>query len=185
MQFCGPTSTRACNPCSYSTLVCFSLSFASYAFLRSFYSFKLTNVRIFSNYPRPMVARDFPLHRDASDAHTHETSGSERSGSRRTRSTSSDRARTPKRAHTQTRSMSYDRAVPSRSGVDASLGYGSLSGSQDLSMRSIPDGSGGQRYRSALLDLGPTAGETREERRKRMKELLRTLDKAGPRVSSH
>ena len=140
----------------------------------------------FSNYPRPVVAKDLPQLHDAVDAYAHETSCSERSVSRRTRSSSSDRARAPRRSQLQTRSMSHDRAVTSRSGVDASLGYGSLSGSQDLTMRSIPDGSSGQRYRSALLDLGPTAGETRDDRRRRMKELLRTLDKtSSPRVSSH
>jgi len=145
---------------------------------------------VFSSYPSPIVATEMPNRRFNSSRHSSDvlsSKGRSRSSSRspsRSPPRSSDRARSYDRttsAH-QPRSMSYDRGLSSRS-YDVSLGYGSLTGSHDLTAKSIPDA--GQRYRSSLLDLGPAPGETRDERRKRMRELLRTLDKPSPRVHQH
>ena len=147
----------------------------------------------FSSYPSPIVATEPPSrrHNNQSPPQQHYTIDSRA----RSRSSSRSPARLQDRARSfernsnaysaaPTRSLSYDRAVSSRS-CDNSLGYGSFTGSYDVNARSIPDSTSGQRYRSTLLDLGPTPGETREERRRRMRELLRTLDKTSPRVMPH
>lgn len=142
---------------------------------------------ISSSYPSPIVATEAPSRRyqpsrqysDTSSARTRSRSSS------RSPSRVSDRARSYDRTVSpayQPRSMSHDRALSSRS-YEMSLGYGSLSGSHDINARSIPDN--GQRYRSTLQELGPTPGESKEERRKRMRELLRTLDKPSPRLIPH
>lgn len=106
------------------------------------------------------------------------------------RSRSHERAPRPEGTY-EIRSRSYDRRPPARSvshEVTTTTGYGSLTssiglrnslGNTDLNVRSMPDS--GPRYCSNLTELGPTPGETKEERRKRMRELLRTLDKSTSR----
>ena len=140
-----------------------------------------------SSYPSPIVATEPPSRRHKPSQHSSTSSRARSRSSSRSPARSQDRARSYQRTsstpYTAPRSQSYDRALSSRS-YDNSLGYGSFTGSFDVNARSIPDHSG-QRYRSSLLDLGPTPGETKEERRRRMRELLRTLDKNSPRLVPH
>lgn len=159
-------------------------------------------------YPSPTPASDTP--KRSSSANYKLTSADQDNGYRKSRSRSPrdespvntyERSRSYERSSRsaninhdsyETRSRSYDRRGPGRSvSNDATTtGYGSLSSSiglrnslgvnNDLNSKSLPD-SGGPRYRSSLEGLGPNPNETKAERRKRMRELLRTLDKPAQR----